>query len=219
MVYKILFEIEISVALICLLASITIFFQSTSELYLKLFPFYFLFGIITESIGEYTAAHNRNNTILLNIYSVLEFAFYFFVLNQVIRNKRIKKIAIWVLCLYLLYSTLNFFLVPSIFNSVAYSISCLFLVGFCIYYFVEIFQLPQTGSLWRQSSFWICTAILFSYCCTFPVFAFIVFFHEPPKIIMSNLAGIIRITNIFTYSLYTIAFLCRIKTSKSMLSS
>jgi hypothetical protein len=212
-------EIERIFAVVCLFASITLYFQSSSELYLKFFPFYILMGIIVEWVGYYFRLQNKNTTLMNNIYSVIEFVFYFFVLGSIIRNKKIKATIFYISIIYILFSGINFFFVLPIFNSLAYSMACLLLVGFCVYYFFELFQRPKATKLAREPSFWICTAIFFSYCCNFPVFAFLTFLLNPSAAIISSLTTILLITNIFTYSLYTIAFLCRIRINKSILSS
>ena len=213
--------IQIVMAIICLLASITIYFQPKSELYLKLFPVFLMITNAVSAIGVYMGDHNINNTVLYNVFSIVEVMFYFFIFYEMIRNKKLKRIIIYMSCVYFLVAIYDMIVSQKahVFHSLSYSVGSLFLVILCVFYFYELFQLPQTNSLLRQPSFWICTSILFSTCCTFPLFGFAMFFHTPPKFIINNIQIILLIVNIFTYSLYTIAFLCRIKTSKSMLSS
>ena len=213
--------IQVIIAIVCLLASITVYFQSGSELYLKLFPVYLLITNAVSAVGVYMGGHSKNNTLLYNIFSIVEFVFYLFFLHEMIRNKTVKKIIVYILCIYLALAALDMFIIQkaNVFHSLSYSLGSLFLVGICVFYFYELFQLPQTNSPLREPAFWICTSILFSTCCTFPLFAFAIFLHTPPKFIINNILTILLIINIFSYSLYTIAFLCRIKISKSMLSS
>lgn len=213
--------IQIAIAVICLLSSITVYFQPQSELYLKLFPVYLLITNAVSAIGVYMGDHNMNNTLLYNIFSIVEVVFYFYIFYAIIRNKKLKKIIIYVICFYAILSVFDMYSSQkaNVFHSLSYSVGSLFLVCLCVFYFYELFQSPQTNSLFREPAFWICTSILFSTCCTFPLFGFAMFFHTPPKFVINNIQIILLIVNVFSYSLYTIAFLCRIKTSKSMLSS
>ena len=207
--------------IICLLASVAVYFQQESELYLKLFPVFLLLSNIVQNIGSFLAVHNEANVFLYNIYSVIEFTFYFFILSQIIRDTKMKKIIFYVLWIYPLFAILNVFVIrgtPS-FHSIAYASGSLMVVGFCVFYFYELFQFPHSNSLLRDPAFWICTAIVFNNCLTFPLASFAIFIHNPSRFIVQNVVIIQNIINIFSYLLLTIAFLCRIRIKKSMSSS
>jgi len=215
------FSIEILSGIVCLLASITIYFRPASELYLKLFPIYLFVAVVMGEIGPYLAMHNKTNALLYTIFIILEFIFYFFVLYQIVKSRKLKKIIINVLWIYPLLALINIFFIQKAqgFDSMSYAVGCLLVAIMCIFYFYELFQFSNSNKLSREPSFWICTGILFNYCCLFPIFSFIIFFHNPPLFIIKNLEMIRFIINIFTYLLFTIAFLCRIKINKSMLQS
>ncbi len=214
------FLIEIT-AIICLLASITIYFQPGSELYLKIFPVYLFVTNIVQYVGEFLATHNKANTFIYNTFSILEFVFDFFILYQTIRNRQMKRVILSVLWLYPLFAIFNisFIQETSSFHSLSYAVGALLVVCFCIYYFYELFQLPHSTSLLREPAFWVCTAILFNNCTTFPLASFAIFIDKPTPFIIKNVAVIQGIINILSYLLFTIAFLCRIKTRKSISSS
>ena len=214
-------SLETILGIICLLASITVYFQSTSELYLKIFPVYLFVAAVMGEIGPYLQRHNKQNVLLYTFFIVSEFIFYFFVLYQIIKNKKIKKIIINILWIYPVLAMINTFLIQKAqgFDSTSYAVGCLLVAIMCIFYFYELFQFSSSNKLSREPSFWICTGILFNYCCLFPIFSFVIFFHNPPLFIIKNLEMIRSIINIFTYLLFTIAFLCRIKINKSMLQS
>src|SRR5580765_3971582 len=148
-------------AIICFLASVTVYFQHESELYLKLFPVFLLITNMVQNIGSFLSMHNETNVYLYNIYSMIEFIFYFFILSQIIKNKKMKKIIFYILWIYPLVSILNVFFVQasSSFHSIAYALGSLMVVGLCVFYFYELFQFPNSNSLLREPAFWICTAI------------------------------------------------------------
>jgi hypothetical protein len=98
------------------------------------------------------------------------------------------------------------------FHTVGYSVGCLLVVIFCINYFFELFQLPKSVNLVNNPAFWICSGLLFFYCCGFPLYGFIKLWTNVP-LVVKNFNAIISLLNIFLYSLFTIAFLC-IRTPK-----
>jgi hypothetical protein len=212
-------SVDLIFLIVCLLASFTSFFQKPSPLYLRIFPFYFIVTVLVQQIGNYLSQHSIPNAVLYNIYSMAEFPFYFFVLWCIIQNKRVKKAILFILILYSLTAALNliYFKQGGTFHTVNYGIGCSLIVIFCIVYFVELFQLPKAINLKREPAFWICTAILFSYVCTFPFWGLVGFLSTAPPFIIKNLNIILMIINILSYSLFTIAFLCRIRIRKSTL--
>jgi hypothetical protein len=123
------------------------------------------------------------------------------------------------LIVYPLIALFNIFYsrVGGAFHSETYVVGCILIVILCIIYFVELFQLPKAANLKYEPAFWICTAILFSYVVTFPYWGLLNFMNTAPKFILENLLNILMIINILSYSLFTIAFLCRIKIRKSTL--
>jgi hypothetical protein len=205
---------------ICLgfLVSLTIAFRRENVLYLRLFSPFLMTTAIVEVLGFYLLVRRENNTILYNLFSIVEFLFYFFVLNRIIHNRTAKRIIFQISWIYALLSVANIIFVQKItvFNTMTYSLGCLLIAAVCIYYFLELFQLPHAVNLARQPAFWICSGLLFYYACSFPLFGFANFIRSWPYVIVKNLATLIDILNIFLYSSFTVAFLCRVKTRKSM---
>jgi hypothetical protein len=163
--------------------------------------------------------HAIHNATLYNAYSIFEFLFYFFTLREIIVNKKIKILILILMIIYPLVPLLNilYFYSGNDFHSKTYAVGCILIVAFCIVYFVELFQLPKAPKLKNEPAFWICTAILFNYVCTFPFWGLVNFMNEAPMIVINNLMTILMIINILSYLLFTIAFLCRIKIRKSTL--
>ena len=212
-------SVSLFVLVACLVASITAFFQKHSPLYLRICPFYLLVTILVQQIGNYMSRNGIHNALLYNCYSIFEFIFYFFILREIIQNKRIKVVILFILIVYTIIALLNIFSsrTEGAFYSQTYVIGCILIVILCITYFVELFQLPKAANLKNEPSFWICTAILFSYVVTFPYWGLVNFTNTAPKIILENLMNILVIINILSYLLFTIAFLCRIRIRKSTL--
>ncbi|MET0462324.1 MAG: hypothetical protein ABW007_04195 [Chitinophagaceae bacterium] len=202
---------------ISFLASLSVYFlPKPAERYLKLFP-PFLFATATvEIVGGYLESIGKQNVALYNVFTVIEFCFYFFVLAEVVHKSVMKKIMRITIFIYAVSALVNifFFQGQKGFHTVTYSIGCLLVVIFCIYYFWELFRLPKSVKLHLNPAFWICTGLLFFYCCGFPLYGFINYLVTVSPLLRYNFFTIVTILNIFLYSLFTIGFLCRIRIRK-----
>jgi len=202
---------------ISFLASLSVYSTSkTAYSYLKLFPPFLLATIIIESFGSYLASIRTPNVALYNFFSVFEFSFYFYIISHIVSAKQMKKAVIITLILYGLIALINIIFIQKLetFHTVTYAFGCLLIVAACVYYFFELFKLPKAVNLRNNPAFWICSGLLFFYCCGFPLFGLTNFLSGISKLIIRNFYNIIVILNIFLYSLFTVAFLCRLKIRK-----
>jgi len=202
--------------LICFIASLTLFFQEGIPKYLKTFPFFLLITISVEVTSYYLMMGKGNVTMLFIVFTTFEFVFYLFILSFCIHSLKVRKLILWIMAIYplLVIINRNFIQVKS-FHTITYSIGCLLVVAACIYYFFELFQFTHSVSLVKEPAFWICSGLLFFYCCTFPLIGLWNQLRGLPDIILSNLNGILQFVNVLLYSLFSIAFLCRIQIKKS----
>ena len=199
------------------LISLSVYFQKSVPYYLKCFPFYFICSFIIGMVEENLQRHGKYNTAIYNSWGIIEFCFYFFVLREIIETPKFKKLILLVIGIYPLICILFLYFQKQVgFNPVNYSLGCIMVIVSCIYYFFELFQKTEFPSLVSLQSFWITTAILFNYALAFPTFAFISFMNKIPKIIANNLDTIFYIINSLVLILFSIAFLCRIRMSKSI---
>jgi hypothetical protein len=204
---------------IALLSSLTLYLRSDNTLYLRLFPVFLIIITAPSIIIGYLYLKGKSNIIAYNFLFTFEFCFYFFVLGRIITNKKMKKLIFFVLLIYPLITACNIFLIQKItvFPTITYSIGCLLIVTFSIYYFSELFQLPNAVNLLRQPAFWICSGLLFYFTCNFFVSGLTNFLKTPSRSIVKNIAIISNLMDVLLYSSFTVAFLCRIKIRKSML--
>ncbi len=202
---------------ISFLASLTVyFFNRPAPFYLKLFPPFLLATLAVELNGLYLSGIGKSNVTQYNFFSAFEFCFYLYIISLVIFNIKMRKI-IWItIAAYAVAATINilFFQGKNTFHTLTYSIGCLLVVIFCIYYFWELFRLPKSVKLQNNPVFWICSGLLFYFCCGFPLFGFINYLVSVSTLLRDNFFTIVTILNIFLYSLFTIGFLCRIKIRK-----
>jgi hypothetical protein len=121
---------------------------------------------------------------------------------------------------YFVAAMVNIFFVQGInaFHSVTYAAGCLLIVFCCAYYFIETLLKPTPVTLVRMPDFWICSGLLFYYAVSFPIYGFVNFVYSLPSAILRNFNLFIQILNIILYTMFSIAFLCRFKVTKSPLS-
>jgi len=210
--------IYFAMVIISFLTSLTAYFQKGAERYLKLFPLLLLVTILVELGAKWLQTHQNSRFglyILYNSFGCIEFPFYMYVAREIIRNVRVKKIILIAGCIYLLLGITNILFVQKTtsFNSITYAIGCLFIAVSCFYYFFELFQQSYSVVLVRQPAFWICAGLLFYYTCSFPIFGLLNFLSSNP--IGKNIQVIIILLNVFLYSSFTIAFLCRLRVRNS----
>jgi hypothetical protein len=206
--------------------SLSLFLRKPVPVYLRLFPVYFFCLMIMDKVIDYTTDHGMHNNIIINTWSIAEFSFYFFVLREIIVSTNVKKRIFYIIIAYAIFAFANlfFFQHNDLFNPINFTIGTVITVILCIYYFFELFQKTEAQSLMRHTSFWIVSGILFNVVLIFPIFALISFMDQLSKanqktsmIIFNNIVAIFNIISVLTYILYSIGFLCRIRTSKSTL--
>jgi hypothetical protein len=193
--------------------------RKSTAFYLKLFPPFLLATLIVEALGSYLYSIKKNNLALYNFFTVFEFFFYLYIISLIINNRKAKKIIRITTILYVLVAVSNILFIQKMktFHTITYSLGCLLIVVFCIYYFLELFRGSKSVKLSSNPAFWICSGLLFFYCCGFPLYALINYWSDISKLVVRNFGEIITILNIFLYTLFTVAFLC-IKTQKYTLS-
>jgi hypothetical protein len=207
--------LDVYIITFCFLVSLSVYFKlDPSYLYLQLFPPFLLATILVEIWALHLGSIGKNNVTLYNFFSTFEFCFYLRIISLIINQKKMKRIISVTIIFYAFAATANILFIQKMktFHTITYALGCLLIVLFCIYYFFELFRLPKSVKLKNTPAFWICSGLLFFYCCGFPLYGFINYWSGI-KLIAKNFDKIFTILNIFLYSLFTIAFLC-IKTRK-----
>ena len=195
--------------------SFRVYKQYNSELYLKLFPPYLGLSLAVEIVGIYLINIGARNYIIYNVFGVIEFAFFLFVLSKIIRKKSVQRIIRVTLVLNALISTSNIlFFQTGTYTSISYSIGSLLVVAFCIFYFFELFHYPKFIRLINEPSFWICSGLLFYFCCSFPLLGLTTLLEFTPPSLVRNAYILLNVMNCLLYTLFIIAFLCRVKIRK-----
>ena len=193
------------------LASLTVYIRPVAkEFYLKLFTPFLFCTLCAEAWGSYLSDEGKNNVFIYNFFTIVEFCFYMLVLSLIISKEHVKKIIRISILLFIFASAVNIFFIQGtkLFHTNTYSIGCLLIVSFCIYYFLELFRAPKAIKLTSNPAFWISSSLLFFYICSFPAYALFSFGGSLPRMIVEKLPNIFAVLNIFLYLLFTISFLC-----------
>jgi len=198
------------------LAGITVYFQRPIPLYLRLLSFFLLITIIVEFVGNWMLRKFGSSVPLYNFYIVFNFVFFLYVLREIISDRGFRRVALFAIIAYQLFTLANIFFIQGLhlWNSMSYSLGCLLIVGFCIYYFLELFRKPKSTRLTREPAFWIVSGLLFFYCCSFPFLGLNNMLNNAPQVLKNNLSNILSLLNILLYLLFSIAFFCRLRPGK-----
>jgi len=221
------FPLDIYILIFSALAGFySLYRKRPREIYLKIFPFFLLVTVLVELAAffmiEIAKSHvpigksHAPTYLLYNPSTTLEFVFYFFSIREIIKKKIAKNILLGLMLAFPLAVAINmtFFQGMHRFNSFTYSIGCLLIIGSCIYYFYELFLMPHSVNLLRQPPFWICTALLFFYAFTYPIYGLSNLMASLPTHLIIIIGRILDSLNILLYSFFSIAFLCRLRIQK-----
>ncbi len=194
-----------------------VYYKKGEPFFLQALPVYLLITFVVEFIGQWMNSNGKVTITLYNVFVTIEFIFYFWMLKFVIRNHFVEQLLKWSIWIFPIIVILNkLFLQKGLqFHTLTVSLGSLIIVIATITYFFELFQLEKPVNLVHEPSFWICCGLLFFYVCSFPLFGLVNFFRNPSDLVIKIIDSILAIMNIFLYSSFIIAALCRIRITKS----
>ena len=205
------------IALSALIGFVTVK-RGAVPIYLRRFPYLLLVVLVNEIVSWQLGERGINNSIPYNFFSVGAFAFYMYMLGQMVFSRLVRKWILIIAAVYVIGALYNIFFGQGMGTShtITYSIGCFMIVAVSIYYFLELFQRPRYVDLKKEPTFWIASGLLFFFACTPAIFGLVNYLSSLPDINAQSLVPLITILNVSLYSLFTIAFLCRINFKRSM---
>ncbi len=205
--------------IIGIILSSFLIFNNEVPLYLKYFSPFLVLTLVVELLAINLAKRSIHTIPLFNFFGIVEFCFYMWVIKNIIKTEKVKIIINYISIILPIVATLNLFFYQGInsYNSITYSIGCVSIIFLTIFYFFELFKLQHAVKLSTDSGFWICTALLFFYCVSFPIFVSTNLIKNFPVKLAHIISLTLLILNVVLYSLFCIAFLCRIKIRKYFL--
>ena len=148
------------------LVSLLLYKQPGTPIYLKLFSPFLGITLLVEGYGHYLQDQGLTNYTVYSYFTTIEFVFYLYVLSCVINNSKMRLAIRCISVINALISLINIlFIQKNEFSSITYSLSCLLIIFFSIYYFFDHFRHPRQMRLTNEPEFWICLGLLFYYCC------------------------------------------------------
>lgn len=187
-----------------------------SERYLRYFPFFLATTTLVELSAIWLSFQHQNNTLLYNLYSIIEFSFFLYLFYQLLEKPSIKKLTIWlgislpVICL------VDIFLIqgPRIFHTYTFILGALVLDILGILYLVQLLNSSTNIRITKIPAFWIVIAILFFYISTPSFLGVLNYIASLPRKATMPLTYIMVVVDSLYYLLIIVALLCRINIRK-----
>lgn len=175
----------------------------------RVFLGYVAVTFIVEWIGAYNLYISQNRHIDFNIYyiyTVLNFILIIIYFSQIIHNKWIKIITMWIMPMVVV-------IMIGLIYWMGISVHKLFLINvffFVLYAIVYLAQLLRSdGNILLNPHFWIVTGLLFFHAGFFFLSGFINYLSQKDIKLATQLYSINHVLNIIYYSLITYGFVCQ----------
>jgi len=108
------------IILIGFISSLSTLLIKNDKIIFRLFSLFLLTTFIIEFVANKMAERKQNNTFIYNLFSVLEFCFYFFFFHSALKGY-LKKIKItFIIILYIVLALINIFLIREIYYPYLY---------------------------------------------------------------------------------------------------
>jgi len=208
------------VIVISFIASLSVYLEKGSPIYLKVFPLFLLLTFSVEMFARHLGLSGKSNLWLYNIFTAMEFGFYLYFFSAIYREPAAKSAALYAMIIYMVLALTNIFFIQGLnsYHTYTFMLGCVLILAFGAYYFFQLLKVPtssQGGSLTRIPAFWITAGLMVYYCCDLPVFGILNYMNKMLSRSTTNkLLVVYNFMNIILYSFFTVAFLCRIKIRK-----
>lgn len=183
---------------------------------MKLLPWYILLTLITELTGWWWALQFGRNHIVYNVYQVVHFSFFSFMLNSLIGNKKVQQWLIGLSFLFVAFAILNVAFIQGMahLNTINYFIGAIIISFFSGYSLSELFKKANNESPFKMPAFWIASSMLVQNTCMIPLILPVTFdmhftFAEARILFSLNM-----LVNYIAYAMFTVAFLNYHKNNK-----
>ncbi len=197
-----------------------LFYKRLQPQYVRwLLPFLFLTLLIELNINRQWIYFKGSTIWFYNIFTTIEFCFYFFLFSINLRKRRFRKLAFWFIPLYLAIAFLTIFFIQGTnhFHTISYRIASVVLVVFCYLFFKQLLDSGTETNVLRNPMFWIATGLLFFYTGFFFYFCaydYVAYAKIPLNLQLWKIIS--RSLNILLYSFFLIAIVCNLKPSNSL---
>ncbi len=170
---------------------------------------FFLISAITEFIAHSLKRNGVNNLWLGNIFFLLEYVFWSFIIAQWLHSKKIRLFIFIFLPAYFIIWCVTTFMVLDfyMFNSYARTIESLVFVFLSCFLLIAV-STDTTQLIFKNPKFWFGSALLIYFSVNLIVFGTANYISSNQEQLMNNTWIIHSFTNIFANLLFAIGFLC-----------
>jgi hypothetical protein len=190
------------------LISCVFYFQKRTPGYLKSLSLYCFVNVASEVI-VYLYPVAQAKTYL--VFTLFEGLYFSYLLGFLIRNKKIKKIAVWLpymLPAYTLWYFLKHRQIPP-FNNVVL-LESVILMTTCMAYFKETLTSPTPGYSEKDPAFWIVTGVLFYFGMQIPTLIISAYFiHAKLPALSHAFYSVNNYSLLVTYCSFLTALICK----------
>lgn len=183
---------------------------------IKLLPWFILLTLISELIALGFAIKFGNNHKVYNIYQIVQFGFFSYILTLMIANNGVRKLLIGLSVLFTVFAILNLAFIQGMaqFNTVNYFGGDVIISFFSGYSLSELFKKTVTESPIRKPYFWVGSSLLVLNSCMIPLMLPATLNIRFTKGETHILYTLIMLVNYISYTMFTIAFLNYYKNNK-----
>lgn len=183
---------------------------------MKLLPWFIFLTLITELTGWWWAIHWGNNHKIYNVYQLVQFGFFSYVLNSLIGNKKVKQLLIGLSSLFFVFAILNVAFIQGMtyINTLNYFIGAVIISFFSGYSLSELFKTAVNDSPFKMPAFWIASSMLVQNTCMIPLILPITFGMHFTFAEYRIWFSLVMLVNYFSYTMFTIAFWYYYKNNK-----
>jgi hypothetical protein len=216
-------EVFLSILRICeLISCITgfIYWKKIRTSYLKWFPVFLLFIVLSECIGISfrPPIYLQVNFVYFNYFEIpVEFLFFFWLFYNASALEKNKKLPLICAGLYLLgWITDMVYFSKLEFSSISYTFGNLLLLIVILRYFIALAASNRILTFWNDSLFWICAGLLIYYLGTFPYYGLRKTFCAHYQHLYFTYSYIMYILNSLMYVMFTFSFIWGKPNTKSL---
>ena len=213
--------IYIASILIAFLSSLTSFRLGFS-FHLKMFSCLLGLTFLVEVTAAFVAFHlHKPNNRLYNTFTLIEFWTYGYFYLYLLQSKILRRILLYFLVIFPIFWLVTVLLLFGFgkWNSYVIIVGSFFSVLFALLYYYEIITAREILSLGTLPEFWIATGMLIFYLGALPFFGMLNYLVKYNEGIAKSFLVVYQVLDTLMYTLFTYAFLCRIRNTKKSLSS
>lgn len=194
--------------LICIFI-IAIAYKKLQPQWLQLFLYFLIVSFIVDlGATYYSQSFKKSNHFIINFFLPVNFCFYFFIFYKTFETKKLRKIVLVSVVLYLGLFLVDILFINGIFfyNTYSYCGGSILVVFCCLLYFMWLFSSDKLLNYFKIPMFWIATGLLFFYAGNLVQYSLVRYIIEHDLVTIYYTITIIL--SCILFGAFSIGFLC-----------